>query len=990
MNNNSTPQNSSHHFIRNSSILFLSAIFSLQSFARTADEINQIKSTFNLINRSSKGALDINSYQTQTGRLPVFVNGQVTNPPRNNVFTVAFPSSLATQLENYNFFVGLHFTSAYYELHSKYIATEDEKNQTGFILNHAAFLQNTTMADEARLRLKHMLMEKFFDVKNPRSRIALGMQQRGTADANSEKKFYSMLVDYLAKNIQTDQDYLHLFEVQRTWNLSGDSSQISLNKLRDDVANIYSQINAITVASSGNRTQSQMDVSFRGIRNSIHNYMTPDVQNRLKSFITNYDSILDENIKSLILNLQGNIDLYYSINKTEIINFINKTKIARYLPTNTSDVLNNINEQPGQIASVQQLEQLSQLMVSIKQNFMNSRVADLLHLEIRLNAYLQSQINQTNLENDWQSRSRIALDCLYVSGLVSQNSYSSLRTQWSTPTSITSEQARLIKQDIENLNSQAHSLSDSMLQPALADWIAVDAKTEGIIDDMMRSSMLTEFDQIHTLLESKNTSQNTSGFNNGNFKIEQEGIGYGYLVLVKKGSSDDDIAKLDRTAIPIFEELPLYLGVVSGIISLQPQTALSHISIKSKSRGTPDAYIPNATNLPLINDLLARRALVRVSFKDNQIEIREASRQEAQTAWANKKAPNKVEIKADLSEKRIRMTSEMHSSDVLTVGAKTANYGEASRALPAGVIQNGLGIPFFYYKEFIETNMYDASTTLAGQIAKIIKDPRSKAATPEDRQFLIQALTDLQERMKAQDMKINPNLVASLKIKLEQMYPGLAIRFRSSTNSEDLPNFSGAGLYDSYSYDPQKPKKTIESALKKTWASVWNIRAFDERSLFEIDHLKVYMAILVCPAFQTEVANGVAVTRNTVDPKLGPGTYINTQVGGNAVTNPDPNATPEELLVLKNGIQYISNSSMVVNDIENKYTVCNPQQKHIMCDNEVNQLNSYLMKIHNHFKKIMDPQNKNPKFAMDMEFKVDVREGQRKIFIKQARPYIGK
>ena len=128
MNNNSTPQNSSHHFIRNSSILFLSAIFSLQSFARTADEINQIKSTFNLINRSSKGALDINSYQTQTGRLPVFVNGQVTNPPRNNVFTVAFPSSLATQLENYNFFVGLHFTSAYYELHSKYIATEDEKN----------------------------------------------------------------------------------------------------------------------------------------------------------------------------------------------------------------------------------------------------------------------------------------------------------------------------------------------------------------------------------------------------------------------------------------------------------------------------------------------------------------------------------------------------------------------------------------------------------------------------------------------------------------------------------------------------------------------------------------------------------------------------------------------------------------------------------------------------------------------------------------------
>ena len=42
---------------------------------------------------------------------------------------------------------------------------------------------------------------------------------------------------------------------------------------------------------------------------------------------------------------------------------------------------------------------------------------------------------------------------------------------------------------------------------------------------------------------------------------------------------------------------------------------------------------------------------------------------------------------------------------------------------------------------------------------------------------------------------------------------------RSSTNSEDLPGFNGAGLYDTL--PNVVGKKAIGEALKGVWASVW-------------------------------------------------------------------------------------------------------------------------------------------------------------------------
>ena len=75
------------------------------------------------------------------------------------------------------------------------------------------------------------------------------------------------------------------------------------------------------------------------------------------------------------------------------------------------------------------------------------------------------------------------------------------------------------------------------------------------------------------------------------------------------------------------------------------------------------------------------------------------------------------------------------------------------------------------------------------------------------------------------------------------------------------------------------------------------------------------MGVLVHENYDNELANGVAVTKNPYDP-FWPGFYVNVQVGECSVTNPDPNATPDELLISAIGehgeyeTQYIRRSTL--------------------------------------------------------------------------------
>lgn len=127
---------------------------------------------------------------------------------------------------------------------------------------------------------------------------------------------------------------------------------------------------------------------------------------------------------------------------------------------------------------------------------------------------------------------------------------------------------------------------------------------------------------------------------------------------------------------------------------------------------------------------------------------------------------------------------------------------------------------------------------------------------------------------------------------------------------EDSEQFTGAGLYDSYSgcladdtdADEQGPslcnpnkaeERGVFRALRQVFASFYNDNAYFERRRFGVNEASVGMAVLVHHSFpdSEELANGVATVI-----RQGANNYnfnFVTQTGATSVTNPDGAALPE-------------------------------------------------------------------------------------------------
>jgi phosphoglucan,water dikinase len=71
--------------------------------------------------------------------------------------------------------------------------------------------------------------------------------------------------------------------------------------------------------------------------------------------------------------------------------------------------------------------------------------------------------------------------------------------------------------------------------------------------------------------------------------------------------------------------------------------------------------------------------------------------------------------------------------------------------------------------------------------------------------------------------------------------------FRSSANVEDLEGLSGAGLYDSVMNVSRDDPESIETAIKKVWASLFSRRAMSARHSLGIHPKEAHMAVLVQP-----------------------------------------------------------------------------------------------------------------------------------------------
>jgi pyruvate, water dikinase len=428
--------------------------------------------------------------------------------------------------------------------------------------------------------------------------------------------------------------------------------------------------------------------------------------------------------------------------------------------------------------------------------------------------------------------------------------------------------------------------------------------------------------------------------------------------------------------IVVLEEVPNDISVVAGIVTEAFQTPLSHINVLSRNRGTPNMGLREAFSNEDFRALEGK--WVRLSVQPFEYVLEEATQAEADAWWeANKPEPlfpepmdlSQVDFvdDVDMLDTTDQTLSEAIYARVPAFGGKATHFG-ALALLDDVPNPSGFGIPVYYYNQHMEQN------DLWAVVDDMLADPDFLGDAPE-RDAQLEALRDA-----IIAAPIDADFLAMVEDHIVDGDFGTRMRFRSSTNAEDVEGFNGAGLYTSKTGDLTDPDKPIDLAIKKVWASVWTYRAFDERQYYSIEHRDIGMAMLCHRSFPDEDANGVAITANIFDATLlEPAFYVNVQLGEESVVLPEGGTTTDQFLYYYDQqgqpIVYLQNSSLVGDD----ETVLTTQQ--------VYELGTALKSIHNYF---YAAYGGSGFYGMDVEFKFDSSEtGSSQLYVKQARPYPG-
>lgn len=412
--------------------------------------------------------------------------------------------------------------------------------------------------------------------------------------------------------------------------------------------------------------------------------------------------------------------------------------------------------------------------------------------------------------------------------------------------------------------------------------------------------------------------------------------------------------------VVLCRSLPNEMPRVAGIITAVRQTPLSHVNLRAVQDRVPNAFITGAAENEKIKSLVGK--LVSYKVTNDGYEIREATTAEVEAHFAALR-PSKSQVPPrDLSVKQIRPLREITFDHSESFGVKAANMATLRIiGLPEGTVPDGYAIPFAFYDEFMKSNgFYDYARDLLAN-PEFQRDRATQEAELEKFQKLIKK------------GKVSESMLAALD-KLHKSFPaGTSLRCRSSTNNEDLPGFSGAGLYDSYTHKPDEGH--LSKSILQVYASLWNFRAFEEREFYRVDHFAAAMGVLVHPNFSSEIANGVAVTSDILYQTDG-NYYVNTQVGEDLVTNPGESSTPEEVLLdwwNSDTTQVKQTSSLAKNG------------KPLLTKKQMEQLRDNLGRIHEKFAKLYGKAIDDKSYAMEIEFKIS-KDGS--LVIKQARPWV--
>jgi hypothetical protein len=505
----------------------------------------------------------------------------------------------------------------------------------------------------------------------------------------------------------------------------------------------------------------------------------------------------------------------------------------------------------------------------------------------------------------------------------------------------------------------------------------------------------------------------------------------GRLRLVESIAPGEELL-FDRREIVILGELPNDITPVKGILTTRVTTPLSHVNLRATAWGIPSAMWKGALAHARARGLEGKVVVLEARAAMDAPVLRAATPAEI-AAWeqAEEERP-RVSPPADLTVTDIRALEDLRAvrgydaqnrpyGDGRIYGAKAANLAEvlsltrevplpAARALMVGdmrllfsqlgadpalphrlstvtsrerarVMTRGrlnvppaFAIPFAAYRAFLDD---PANAEIKRRSEALLTDPEFQSSPRYRKAYL----AELRALIRAG--RFPPAHEAALRARLESPpYARRGVFVRSSTNSEDLPDFNGAGLYDTVP-NVLGADRALD-AVKAVWASIWNFKAYEEREHYGIRHQHVYPGVLVQVGVDADGA-GVLITRNPFESQDRNRIYLNARRGlGIGVV--DGQHVPEQLLMdtyslTISRLSQASGGTIIVFDPDGGvHEVPAPGNGPIVDEKAARQLAYVSRIIEAHFSALYKKDQ-----PQDIEWLVDDGVAQ----VVQSRPYIG-
>jgi len=450
--------------------------------------------------------------------------------------------------------------------------------------------------------------------------------------------------------------------------------------------------------------------------------------------------------------------------------------------------------------------------------------------------------------------------------------------------------------------------------------------------------------------------------------------------------------RLGPTDILLTDAVPAEVPFVAGIITLTPATPNSHVAILARGFGVPFVWFSDPDLQAALPQLDGREVALRTGFPWSGVTLLDVTGRlddgiRGQLLALKNPPPLNYQPKQQLGVIATNVTP-LTPAMLPFVGGKAANYGLLLRRIPQNT-RPAIALTFDLWDDFLAQDLPTGKP-----LAQEINDRLGGFAHPPDMPRLRAELNVVRDLIRSV-AKFTPARQAELLGVLTNggFTLGEKIRFRSSTNVEDSEEFTGAGLYDSYSgcllddldgdasgpshCDPaENNERGVFRAIQRVYASFYNENAFLERLRRQVDETEVGMAVLVHHSYPDadELANGVATLtwRSSFGSIYVDGTLV-TQLGAESVTNPDSTARPEVVEFFRSG----NFTSLTRRETSSRV----PLGGYVMnWEADYQALVTLLATVANGYREFV-PQK--PEFQLDFEYK-RVRPGV--LEIKQVRP----